>query len=263
MWLYAGQALEATAYDHFLALISRWSDIRFAAMTLTQLRYLVAIADAGLNITLAAARVHATQPGLSKQLKQLEDELGFLLFARKGRSLEAVTPAGQRSHRPCAHAAGRGQQHPRLAANQRRDSQGQLHPRHHAHAGAFRAAAGDLARLNQQFPQVSVHLHARRRRRIPGAPGAWRGRHRHRQHAPATRRRPASPCRCIAGERVVLVPRGHALATLGRRPSLADLAAYPLVSYESSREPESSLRRAFVAARPGAAAWRSPRAMPT
>ncbi|MCE4509061.1 LysR family transcriptional regulator, partial [Xanthomonas hortorum] len=63
-------------------------------MTLTQLRYLVAIADAELNITLAAARVHATQPGLSKQLKQLEDELGFLLFVRKGRSLDAVTPAG-------------------------------------------------------------------------------------------------------------------------------------------------------------------------
>lgn len=38
-------------------------------MTLTQLRYLVAIADADLNITLAAARIHATQPGLSKQLK--------------------------------------------------------------------------------------------------------------------------------------------------------------------------------------------------
>ena len=63
-------------------------------MTLTQLRYLVAIADAGLNITLAAARVHATQPGLSKQLKQLEEELGFLMFVRKGRSLETITPAG-------------------------------------------------------------------------------------------------------------------------------------------------------------------------
>ena len=43
-------------------------------MTLTQLRYLIAIADSGLNITLAAERVHATQPGLSKQLKQLEEE---------------------------------------------------------------------------------------------------------------------------------------------------------------------------------------------
>ena len=44
-------------------------------MTLTQLRYLVAIADCRLNITAAAEHVHATQPGVSKQLKQLEDEL--------------------------------------------------------------------------------------------------------------------------------------------------------------------------------------------
>ena len=50
-------------------------------MTLTQLRYLIAIADSGLNITTAAERVHATQPGVSKQLKQLEDELGFQLFS--------------------------------------------------------------------------------------------------------------------------------------------------------------------------------------
>jgi LysR family cys regulon transcriptional activator len=63
-------------------------------MTLTQLRYLVAIADSGLNITQAAERVHATQPGLSKQLKQLEDELGFQLFIRKGRSLDSIAPAG-------------------------------------------------------------------------------------------------------------------------------------------------------------------------
>lgn len=64
------------------------------AMTLTQLRYLVAIADSGLNITQAAGRVHATQPGLSKQLKQLEDELGFQVFIRKGRSLDSIAPAG-------------------------------------------------------------------------------------------------------------------------------------------------------------------------
>ena len=63
-------------------------------MTLTQLRYLVAIADSGFNITQAAEKVHATQPGLSKQLKQLEDELGFQLFLRRGRSLDAITAPG-------------------------------------------------------------------------------------------------------------------------------------------------------------------------
>src|SRR5688572_14221997 len=65
-------------------------------MTLTQLRYLVAIADCGLNITVAAERVHATQPGLSKQLKQLEEELGFAVFTRKGKSLDAITPDGMK-----------------------------------------------------------------------------------------------------------------------------------------------------------------------
>src|SRR5690606_41999921 len=46
-------------------------------------------------LPISAGRVHATQPGLSKQLKQLEDELGFQLFLRKGRSLEGIAPAGQ------------------------------------------------------------------------------------------------------------------------------------------------------------------------
>ncbi len=63
-------------------------------MNLTQLRYLVAIADSGLSVTQAAGRVFATQPGISKQLRRLEDELGFEIFRRNGRSLVAVTPRG-------------------------------------------------------------------------------------------------------------------------------------------------------------------------
>lgn len=63
-------------------------------MNLSQLRYLVAIVDSGLSITHAAQRVFATQPGISKQLRQLEEELGFNIFQRNGRSLVAITPAG-------------------------------------------------------------------------------------------------------------------------------------------------------------------------
>lgn len=65
-------------------------------MNLNQLRYLIAIADAGLNITQAAARVFATQSGISRQLGQLERELGFRIFLRNGRNLAAITPAGRR-----------------------------------------------------------------------------------------------------------------------------------------------------------------------
>jgi len=95
-------------------------------MTLTQLRYLVAIADSGFNITQAAERVHATQPGLSKQLKQLEDELGFQLFLRKGRSLEGVAPAGvkviEHARRILAEAANIRS----YAANERGEHRGRL-----------------------------------------------------------------------------------------------------------------------------------------
>lgn len=63
-------------------------------MTLTQLRYLVAIADCDLNVTAAAARVYATQSGVSKQIKQLESELGYPLFIRIGKCLDRVTTAG-------------------------------------------------------------------------------------------------------------------------------------------------------------------------
>ncbi len=63
-------------------------------MTLVQLRCLIAIADAGMNITVAARRLNATQPGLSKQLRQIEDELGFQIFTRRGKSLEGLTVPG-------------------------------------------------------------------------------------------------------------------------------------------------------------------------
>ena len=52
-------------------------------------------ADSGLNITAAAERLYTSQPGISKQLKLLEQELGVQLFTRKGKSLIAITPAGR------------------------------------------------------------------------------------------------------------------------------------------------------------------------
>ena len=48
--------------------------------------------------------------------------------------------------------------------------------------------------------------------------------------------------------RVLLVPVAHPLAAPGRAPSLQELARYPLISYESSTLPESSLQRAFAQA---------------
>ena len=64
-------------------------------MNLQQLRSLVEVVRHNLNITEAADSVCLSQPGISKQLKQLEQELQLTLFVRKGRNLTELTPAGK------------------------------------------------------------------------------------------------------------------------------------------------------------------------
>ena len=63
-------------------------------MKLHQLRYLAAVAQSGLNITAAAQKLHTSQPGVSKQIKLLEDELGFQIFTREGRKCLTITMVG-------------------------------------------------------------------------------------------------------------------------------------------------------------------------
>lgn len=126
-------------------------------MTLTQLRHLIAIADSGLNITLAAERVHATQPGLSKQLRQLEDELGFQLFVRKGKSLDAVTHAGEQVIERARIILAEATNIRAIAANLRNEAHGELRIAT-THTQARFALPAAIAALNASFPQVSVHL---------------------------------------------------------------------------------------------------------
>lgn len=64
-------------------------------MKLQQLKYLDAIVKNDLNISLASKSLFTTQPGVSKQIGLLESELGLKIFERKGKHLNAVTPAGQ------------------------------------------------------------------------------------------------------------------------------------------------------------------------
>jgi len=215
-------------------------------MTLTQLRYLVAIADAELNITLAASRVHATQPGLSKQLKQLEDELGFLLFVRKGRSLESITPAGIEVIGRARAVLAEANNIRTYAANQRRESQGQL-VLTTTHTQARFVLPPAVARIKQAYPQVSVHLQQAAESDALDLLSQGDA------DIAIISTAGSEPSAGIAvplyrWRRLVLVPRGHALERDGRAPDLAALAGQPLVSYESSTRQGSSLQRAFAGA---------------
>jgi LysR family transcriptional regulator, cys regulon transcriptional activator len=64
-------------------------------MKLQQLRFLIEVADSGLNVTVAAERLFTSQPGVSKQVRQLEDELGIAIFERNGKRFVGITAAGK------------------------------------------------------------------------------------------------------------------------------------------------------------------------
>src|SRR5580700_6903212 len=62
-------------------------------MELRHLRYFVAVAEAG-SLTVAARKLHTSQPSLSRQIRDLEDEVGSQLLTRRARGIE-LTPAGR------------------------------------------------------------------------------------------------------------------------------------------------------------------------
>jgi DNA-binding transcriptional LysR family regulator len=215
------------------------------SMTLTQLRYFIAIVDSGLNITLAAERVHATQPGLSKQLKQLEDELGFQLFLRKGRSLEAVAPAGQRVLEHARRMVDEAGNIRSYAANERGEHAGRL-TLATTHTQARYVLPPVIAAVKRDFPQISVDL-------LAAGDGEILLRLAQGDADLALISTAGSEPEgglaipLFRWRRVLLVPNAHPLAVLQRPPTLGELATHPLISYESSNRPESSLRRTFSA----------------
>ncbi len=64
-------------------------------MNFQQLRYVRETARRGLNLTEAAKALHTSQPGVSKQIRELENELGFDIFVRRGKRVTALTDPGK------------------------------------------------------------------------------------------------------------------------------------------------------------------------
>ncbi|MGH8086264.1 MAG: LysR substrate-binding domain-containing protein [Lysobacter sp.] len=213
-------------------------------MTLTELRCLLAIADAELNISAAAQRVHATQPSLSRNLKQLEDELGFQLFTRHGRALVDITPAGRDVIGMARRIVGEAASLRAYAANERGETSGDL-TLATAQTYARHVLPPLLGQLVKQYPRLNIRLQG-----LGEGEPFERLLHNEVDIAlvsTAGNRVPdgiALPL--FTWQRVVVAERTHALAQLGRGPTLAELAACSLVTYDASRRPESTLRRALA-----------------
>ncbi len=212
-------------------------------MTLQQLRYLVGIVDAGLNITAAAERLYTSQPGISKQLKLLEEELGLQLFTRKGRSLAGITPAGNEVITRARRILRETDNIRSLAGDLVGEQTGTLSIAT-THTQARYVLPEIVRDFRSQFPNVNLELHQGTSEQIAELVAGG-----HIDLVIATGSRELFPelvlLPCYDWDRIVLTPHGHPLAELDGKLKLEQLAEYPLITYVFSLTGESSFLKAF------------------
>jgi LysR family cys regulon transcriptional activator len=212
-------------------------------MKLQQLKYLLAIVDNGLNITAAADRMYTSQPGVSKQLKLLEEELGLQLFSRKGKSLDRVTRAGQQVVLRARNVMDEVEQIRRLAADFYHEQEGTLTIAA-TNTQARYVLPGIVRELRAQYPKVNLNLHQGTSDQIANMVTK-----NDIDFAIATGENDLfSDLLQIPGydwDRIILVPNDHELTKIDRKLTIQDVAEYPLVSYVFSFDNETALKRTF------------------
>jgi LysR family cys regulon transcriptional activator len=214
-------------------------------MKLQQLRYLAAIVENDLNITAAAERLHTSQPGVSKQLKQLEDELGFPIFLRQGRTLTKVTPAGKRVIDRALKILKEVQSIKRLADEQKGDGRGSL-AIGTTHTQARYVLPPVIRKFREKYPEVELHLHQGTSEQI--ADMASRDRI---DFAINTGSQDMFTnlvlLPCYRWHRRVVVPHNHPLAKESKL-TIEMLGKYPIVTYVFGFTGPSSLQQIFARA---------------
>jgi LysR family cys regulon transcriptional activator len=211
-------------------------------MKLQQLRYLAAIVESDLNITAAAQRLHTSQPGVSKQLKQLEDELGFPIFLRQGRTLTRITPAGKRVIDRALKVLKEVQSIKRLADEQKGDGRGSL-AIGTTHTQARYVLPQVIRKFRERYPQVELHLHQGTSEQI--ADMSQRDRI---DFAINTGSQEMFGnlvlLPCYRWHRRIVVPYGHPLAN-ETKITIETLGKYPIVTYVFGFSGPSSLQQIF------------------
>jgi LysR family cys regulon transcriptional activator len=213
-------------------------------VNLQQLRYLCAIVDHALNVSDAAESLSTSQSGVSKQIRQLEDELGVPVFLRAGKRLAAITPAGAAALATARRALQEIENLKRVGAEYTSDGEGTL-----AIATTHTQARYVLPRVvhdfANRFPRVKLELH--QGNPVQVAEQTARG---DADVGIATEAIGSFPelvtLPCYQWNRCVLVPRGHPLAK-EQSLTLAALARYPIVTYDFTFTGRSQINAAFAA----------------
>ena len=211
-------------------------------MNLRQLRYISEVARHDLNVSATADALYTSQPGVSKQIRQLEDELGVQIFERSGRQLTRITPAGE-AIIELANRALIEVDSLRQAAQEHSDPAiGELSLAA-THTVARYAFPPVIDKLVEKYPRVHIHTHLGTPLQIAelvahgkvdfGIATEAMEHFEDLVAIPAYRWR-----RCF------LVPPGHPLLEV-ENLTLQDVAKYPLVTYVFGFDHGSPLETAF------------------
>ncbi|HEX4265798.1 MAG TPA: LysR substrate-binding domain-containing protein [Verrucomicrobiae bacterium] len=125
-------------------------------MELRHLRYFVAVAEAE-NVSRAALKLHVSQPGISRQIRDLEDEIGFPLFERSAKSIK-LTNAGKSFLTEARAVLQRADEAVKTARAIATGEQGELHVGY-APSPTSRILPPTLRAFQAELPNVRVKLH--------------------------------------------------------------------------------------------------------
>lgn len=211
-------------------------------MKLQQLRYIVEVARNDLNVSATASSLYTSQPGISKQIRLLEDELGVEIFSRSGKHLTRITPAGEeilRIAREVLHQTG----------NIKQLGQEYNHPKKGTltiattHTQARYALPLVIQNFISKYPDVDLHMHQGTPMQISEMAADWKV-----DFAIATEALELFSdlvmMPCYKWNRCIVVPKTHPLAQTGFL-TLEALAQHPIVTYVYGFTGRSQLDKAF------------------
>jgi LysR family transcriptional regulator, cys regulon transcriptional activator len=212
-------------------------------MNLHQFRFVQEAAKRNLNLTEAAKALHTSQPGVSKAIIELEEELGVEIFARHGKRLKRITEPGQHVLQSIEVIMREVNNLKRIGEQYSAQDSGTLSIAT-THTQARYVLPEKVAALRVAFPKVNISLHQ-------GAPDqvARMLIEEVAEIGIATESLAAYSelvtLPCYEWQHVLVLPRDHALAHK-EQISLEDVAQEPLITYHPSFTGRTKIDQAFA-----------------
>jgi LysR family cys regulon transcriptional activator len=214
------------------------------AMNLHQFRFVQEAVRRNLNLTEVAKSLHTSQPGVSKAIIELEEELGIEIFSRHGKRLKRVTEPGQHVLRSIEVILREVGNLKRIGEQFSAEDSGTLSIAT-THTQARYVLPVPVAKLRETYPNVNISLHQ-------GAPAqvAQMVMDEVAEIGIATESLSEYPelvtLPCYEWEHMLVIPKSHPLA--GKvRITLEDLAAQPIITYHPSFTGRTRIDKAFAA----------------